>query len=361
MKKAKRVMAAMSGGLDSSLAAALLKRRGFDVVGATMKLLTVEECAADSSPGACRSLSAIDDARAVADKIGIPYHVFDFSMEFQESVINYFCGEYNRGITPNPCILCNKILKFGVLLEKARELGCDYIATGHYAKIGRNRISGRYYVKEGKDKARDQSYFLAFVPQQALSQTLFPLGGLTKERSRIIAKKMGLEVHSKAGSQEICFVNRHYADYLKRKGVIASGAGDILNTRGEQIGRHKGIHFYTIGQRKGLGIAHKRPLYVIGIDKTRNTIIAGYKEEVKKSVFIAAYPHWMAINGIKRPAEFLTKIRYGHKKTPAIVENTAGGGLKVTFKVPQEAITPGQAAVFYKGDAVIGGAWISQA
>lgn len=360
MKKKKRVMTAMSGGLDSSLAAAILKKKGFDVIGATMKLWPEEECAKDKDLRACRSLSAIDDARSVAAKIGIPYYVFDFSREFEKGVIDYFCREYNRGATPNPCILCNQILKFNVLLKKSRELGCDYIATGHYAKIGYNRLNGRYYVKEGKDKAKDQSYFLAFVSQEALSQAIFPLGGMTKERARVLAKNIGLKVHGKAGSQEICFINEHYADYLKRKGAITNGEGDIFDTKGGRIGRHKGIHLYTIGQRKGLGVACKKPLYVVKIDKAKNAVIAGTKEEVRKLVFAASEPRWMAIGGINKPAEFLTKIRYGHKKAPAAVKKAENGELIVTFKTPQEAITPGQAAVFYRGDAVMGSAWISQ-
>ncbi|MBU4376254.1 MAG: tRNA 2-thiouridine(34) synthase MnmA [Candidatus Omnitrophica bacterium] len=360
MKNRKRVMVAMSGGLDSSLSAAILKKKGFDVIGATMKLWPEEECAKDKDVRACCSTSAISDARSVAARIGIPYYVFDFSREFEKNVIDYFCREYNRGATPNPCILCNQILKFDTLLKKTRELSCDYIATGHYANIGYNRLNRRYYVKEGKDKAKDQSYFLAFVSQKALSQTIFPLGGLTKKRARILAKKMGLKVHNKVSSQEICFVDEHYVDYLKRKGAITSGEGDIFNTRGERIGRHKGIHFYTIGQRKGLGVAHKKPLYVVRIDKAKNAVIAGTREEVRKRVFVVSEPSWMAMGGIKRPTKFLTKIRYGHKKAPAVVEKAENGELRVTFKSPQEAITPGQAAVFYKRDVVMGSAWISR-
>ncbi len=352
-------MVAMSGGLDSSVAAAILKKKGFDVIGATMKLWPEEDCGRDKGPKQCCSLSGIEDARAVAAKIDIPYYVFDFSKEFKERVIDYFCTEYNRGATPNPCILCNQLLKFDRLFRKARELGCNHIATGHYAQVGYNRINKKYYVREGRDKTKDQSYFLAFLPQDALSRTIFPLGDLTKEKARRLAKKMGFGVHNKPSSQEICFVDEHYVDYLKRKGAIENGEGDILDTAGKRIGRHKGVHFYTIGQRKGLGVAYREPLYVVKIDKARNAIIAGTKREVKKRVFIAAEAQWMAIDGIKKSASFLTKIRYSHKKTPAAVEKAGNSELKVAFKSPQEAITPGQAVVFYKHDMVMGGAWIS--
>jgi tRNA-specific 2-thiouridylase len=360
MVNKKRVMAAMSGGLDSSLTAAILKKNGYYVVGATMKLWSEEECGKSENPKQCCSLSGIEDARAVAAKIGIPYYVIDFSKEFKAAVIDYFCKEYNRGATPNPCILCNQLLKFDVLLKKALELGCDYIATGHYAKIDYSRPNKRYYVKEGKDKQKDQSYFLAFLSQKALSRTIFPLGDITKERARILAKKMGLKVYNKVSSQEICFVDRHYADYLRKKGAIENGEGDILNTAGEKIGRHKGIFSYTIGQRKGLGIAYKEPLYVVGIDKAKNAVIAGTKEEVKKRTFIAKELHWMGRSGLSNCGRFLVKIRYGHKKAPAIVEILNNGELKITFEKPQEAITPGQAAVLYKEDAVMAGAWISK-
>ena len=353
-------MVAMSGGLDSSLAAAVLKKQGYDVIGATMKLWPEEECGKDDRAKACCSLSGIEDARAIAAKLAIPYYVFDFSKEFKNNVIDYFCREYNRGATPNPCILCNQKLKFDLLLRKTRELDCDFIATGHYAKVGRNRITKRYYIKEGQDKSKDQSYFLAFVSQDALARTLFPLGDITKEKARIMAKKMGLKVHNKASSQEICFISEHYVDYLRKKGAALGGAGDVLNTKGEKIGSHKGIHSYTIGQRKGLGIAYKEPLYVISIDKENNTITAGTKKDVRKKIFIAKEPHWVGVGGLQKPVDLLVKIRYGHKKAKARVEKVSDDELKITFQKSQEAITPGQAAVFYKNDIVWGGAWISK-
>lgn len=350
----------MSGGLDSSLAAAILKKQGYDVIGATMRLWPEEECGRDERAKSRCSLSGCDDARAVAAKLGIPYYVFDFSNEFKNEVIDYFCREYNRGRTPNPCISCNQKLKFGLLLKKALELDCSYIATGHYAKVGCNRIMRRYYIREGRDKAKDQSYFLTFVSQEALARVMFPLGDITKKKARAIAKKMGLAVHNKVSSQEICFINEHYVDYLKKKGATLGGEGDILNRKGEKIGRHRGIHFYTIGQRKGLGVAYKEPLYVVNIDKAKNTITAGTKKEVMKKVFIAKEPHWVGIADLHKPANLLVKIRYGHKKSPARVEKLSDNEIKIAFKKPQEAITPGQAAVFYKKDVILGGAWIAR-
>lgn len=353
-------MIAMSGGLDSSLAAAILKKQGYDVIGATMRLWPAEECGEDERAKSCCSLRGIEDARAIAAKLSIPYYVFDFSGEFKSCVIDYFCREYNRGLTPNPCILCNQKLKFDLLLKKAMELDCAYIATGHYAKVGYNRISKRYYIREGRDKAKDQSYFLAFVSQGALARAIFPLCDITKEKARKIAKRTGLKVHDKVSSQEICFIEEHYVDYLKKHGAAFGGEGDILNVKGEKIGRHRGIYFYTIGQRKGLGIAYKDPLYVIGIDKAKNTITAGTKKEVLKKVFIAKEPHWVGVEGLHKPARVLAKIRYGHKKAEALAEKINDNELKITFKNPQEAITPGQAVVLYKGDIVLCGAWISR-
>lgn len=360
MTRRKRVLVAMSGGLDSSLAAALLKKQGHDVIGATMKLYPEAKCDKNKHAKLRCLLGGIEDAKAVAAKIDIPHYVFDFSKEFKSNVIDYFCDTYGRGATPNPCILCNQKLKFGLLLKKALDLKCGYIATGHYVNVGYNRISRRYYVREGKDKAKDQSYFLAFISQYALARAIFPLGRITKEKARLLAKGIGLKVHDKVSSREICFIDEHYADYLKREGAIKNAEGDILDAGGKTIGRHRGIHCYTIGQRKGLGIAHKEPLYVTGIDIANNTIIAGTKEAVVKKVFIAREPNWVAVSGLRKPAGLLVKIRYGHKKSRALVEKLNHDELKITFKKPQEAITPGQAAVLYKGDVVIGGAWIAE-
>lgn len=358
MKKEKRILAAMSGGVDSSLSAALLKAKGFDVIGATMKFWPKEDCGDDENRKACCSLRGIEDARHVADRLGIPHYIFDFNKEFKEEVIDYFCREYAKGFTPNPCIVCNQRIKFALLLKKADSLGCEHIATGHYAKTGYGSIRHRYFIKEGADKAKDQSYFLSFLSQAAIARSFFPLENMTKIEARRLAKYLKLGVHDKRSSQEVCFIRGHYTDYVKNWSGEDFKEGDVVNNKGEKLGRHKGIHFYTIGQRRGLGIAFKEPLYVIKIDIRNNLIIAGTKDEVSKKAFIAEDPNWGMIRGISKPIRAFCKIRYAHKKAHATIEKLSENKLKVVFDEPQIAPTPGQAAVFYKGDKVLGGAWI---
>jgi tRNA-specific 2-thiouridylase len=359
MRRRKRVLAAMSGGIDSSLAAAMLKRKGFEVIGATMKLWPKEECGENYSAKACCSLEGIEDARHIASKLNFPHYVFDFHNEFKDKVIDYFCREYSEGFTPNPCIVCNQKIKFDLLLKKAAKLGCEYIATGHYAKVGHDKLRNRYFVREGKDKKKDQSYFLSFLSQATLAKTIFPLENMTKAESRNLAKKLDLRIHDKKSSQEVCFVRGHYSEYIKKGTGGDARQGDILNTKGEIMGRHKGIHFYTIGQRKGLGIPYKEPLYVIKIDKNKNAITVGTKSEVAKKNFVVKNPCWGFADGIKKPIRAMCKIRYTHKKAGAIVEKLNSGRLKVSFYKPQVVPTPGQAAVFYRGDKVLGCGWIN--
>ena len=356
--KRKKVLVAMSGGVDSSLAAAILKQKGFRAIGATMKLWPKEECGADHGLKACCSLEGIEDARRVAARLNIPHYVFDFHREFKRDVINYFCGGYAKGHTPNPCIICNQKIKFNLLLKKAKGLGCEYVATGHYAKVGYDRSQRRYFIREGRDRKKDQSYFLSFLSQESLAVALFPLENMTKPESRRLAKDLKLRVHDKISSQEVCFVRGHYADYVKRKSTAKFKEGDILNSKGKKIGRHKGIHFYTIGQRKGLGIAHKEPLYVNNIDKKNNTITAGTKKEIMKKAFIARDPFWGLIPGIKKPLRVMCRIRYAHRKAEATVEKITDRKVKVSFDEPQAAPTPGRAAVFYENGNVLGGCWI---
>ena len=255
----------MSGGVDSSLAAALLKREGRDVIGVTFRMWPKEECGA-SFGRACCSLEAITRARVVAEDLGIPYYVLDFSVEFKK-IIDYFCQEYLNGRTPNPCVVCNEKIKFGLLLEKARSLGAAYIATGHYARVSFNERRARFILREGRDKLKDQSYFLSRLTQQQLGHAVFPLGDLTKEEVRSMAKRMKLETSNAVSSQDICFVqNGEYGEYIKKRTGLEISGGEIVDKAGNLLGRHKGIPYYTIGQRRGLGIAHPEPLYVIGID-----------------------------------------------------------------------------------------------
>jgi tRNA-specific 2-thiouridylase len=349
----------MSGGVDSSLAAALLVRQGYEVIGVTVRIWPKEECGS-SFGRACCNLEAITRARVVAEDLKIPYYVVDLSEEFKRLVIDYFCDEYLRGLTPNPCVICNEKIKFGLLLEKARSYGAELIATGHYARIARK--GGRYLLRQGKDRAKDQSYFLFSLSQDQLAHAMFPLGEFTKEKTRQTAKRLKLKTYDTVSSQDVCFVqDLDYAEYIRKKTGVDIRPGDIVDAGGKVLGRHKGIPFYTIGQRRGLGIAHREPLYVTGIDIAHNRIIVGTKKDVLKRGLIAHRLSWGAIEGIGRPMKVEARIRYNHAKTPATVTNLGPDLVKVEFDRPQEAPTPGQAVVFYKKDIVIGGGWIKEA
>ncbi len=353
-----RIVAAMSGGVDSSLAAALLKKEGRDTIGVTFRMWPKEECG--SSVGrSCCNLEAVTRARAVAGGLKIPYYVVDFSQEFKKEVIDYFCEAYLRGLTPNPCVICNEKIKFGKLLSKARSLGASQVATGHYANVTYDKRSGRYLLKEGKDKAKDQSYFLFGLSQEQLKSAIFPLGGMTKKKARVLAKSMKLRTFDAVSSQDICFVQDiNYAEYIRKKTGVEIRPGEIVDRGGKVLGHHKGIPFYTIGQRRGLGIAYKEPLYVTGIDIDRNLVIVGIKKEVMKKSLIAEGMNWISIGGITKPLRVLARIRYNHKKAKATVTKLDKNYVRVDFDQPQAAPTPGQAVVFYKADVVLGGGWI---
>jgi len=343
---AKKIVVAMSGGVDSSVAAALLKEEGHDVIGVTMQIWPGKK------EDSCCSLSAVEDARRVANKLGIPYYVLNFKQIFKKTVIDDFISEYDRGRTPNPCVRCNQHVKFDALLNKMKALGADYIATGHYARI--EKADGRYILKKGVDPKKDQSYFLYALSQKALSKTIFPLGGLTKQEVRKIAKKFKLKVADKKESQEICFVEGSIGDLFKLK------KGDIADLSGRVLGAHKGYQLYTIGQRKGLGLSRKNPAYVLKIDPKTNTITVGDRGDVYGDDLIAGDLNWVSADKIDKPANVMAKIRYNSTESEAEISLLSKEKVKVTFSKPQFAITPGQSIVFYDGDAVVGGGIIEQ-
>lgn len=348
----------MSGGVDSSTAAALLKEEGYGVIGICMQLWPKEECGPKRDKVCC-SLEGIRDARYVAQKLGIPFYVVDFHKEFKKFVIDYFIQQYLKGFTPNPCILCNEKIKFGILLNKAKELGADLVATGHYAVSYYDEKIKRFILKESVDKNKDQSYVLFSLSQKQLEYARFPIGEFTKDRIRKTAKDLDLEfVYAKKDSQEICFVEDDYNKYLVKKVKVKVSPGPILDKNGNVIGQHKGTPFYTIGQRRGLGIAYKEPLYVIKIDVVKNEIIVGTKKDVFKKELIADNLNWIPFDVPSKTFRAKAKIRYKHKKADATISVLNKDEVKVVFDEPQEAPTPGQAVVFYDGDAVMGGGWI---
>lgn len=350
-----KVAVAMSGGIDSSVAAALLKEIGHHVIGVTMRVCPGDK--ADTSPGAAPDF--INDARRVAGALGIPHHVFDLRDIFHEKVIAPFCQEYRAGRTPNPCVLCNCHIKFDALLDKAKSLGACCIATGHHARVTRNDASGRMLLRKGRDRQKDQSYFLYALTQEQLRHALFPIGHLTKAEVRTKARERNLPTGSRPESQDICFIpNNDYADFLKDLLPQASEPGPILDEHGSILGRHRGIINYTIGQRKRLGIAAGEPQYVIAIEPERNAVIVGRRERALGDELIAINVNWSAID---RPTEAITaraKIRYRHPEAEVTITPVDKDSVYVKFKEPQLAITPGQSIVFYDGNKVLGGGTI---
>lgn len=370
----KKVLVAMSGGVDSSVASFLLKEEGYDVVGLTM-CLGIKE--GDDGKPRCCGVQAIEDAKRVCRKLKIPHYVMDFSKELEEKVVNNFISEYLKGRTPNPCIDCNRYIKFGTLLKKAISMGFDFLATGHYAGIMFDNQRKRYLLRKGVDYQKDQSYWLYAMTQEQLKYTLMPLGNLTKERVRQIAREKGLPVANKPESQEICFIpDNNYGEFLKEYIPLEARPGPIINKEGKVIGEHRGIIFYTIGQRKGIGIAARESLYVTAIDKESNTIVIDKKEEVYGDELIANNVNFIDIEKLKTPIRIEAKIRYLHRCSPATIIPLSEDKVKVRFDHPQWAITPGQAVVFYQsvvhlpspageagakqgnGDIVIGGGTI---
>lgn len=356
-----RVVVAMSGGVDSSVVAAILKERGYDVIGITMQIWPKsQENPAQERPGGCCSLSAVEDARAVAHDLGIPYYVVNLREEFEQEVIDYFCREYARGRTPNPCIVCNHRLKFGALLEKALSLGAEYVATGHYARVQFDERRGRFLLLRGVDEHKDQSYALYGLSQYQLGHSLFPLGRLKKEETRRIAATLGLPVAAKRDSQEICFVpDDDYRGFLWQHIPDRIKPGPFLDRTGRVLGTHKGLPFYTVGQRRGLGFASGERLYVTSLDPERNAVILGRAEDLYSQELTVEEVNWVSIAPPSLPLTAAVKVRYNGAETPAEIIPTGDNGLIVRFERPVRAATPGQAAVFYQGDEVLGGGVIS--
>ena len=399
MKKV-RVVLGMSGGVDSSAAAALLIEQGWDVIGITLKLWP-QDCVSRAEDKCCGP-QAVTDARSVAHKLGIPFYLVDEAEDFQKLVIGYFAEEYKAGRTPNPCVMCNERLKFGNLITRAKQLGANFIATGHYARVefspqvaeptpnpsqegnrkseGKptpspsqegnqmaegnrkaGRGEGRYLLRRGRDLRKDQSYFLFSLRQEQLSRVVFPLGDLTKSDTRDTARHCGLKTADKEESMEICFVpDKDYGKFLQQAKLVEKHRGDIVDLHGHKLGEHEGIEFYTIGQRKGLGLTSPKPLYVVELDAEKNRVVVGDETALDRDELHVDRCNWIPFEEPPASLEVMAKIRYNHPGTMATVTPQPGGRAKVKLHVPQRAITPGQACVFYQDDLVVGGGWIGR-
>ena len=344
-----RVLVGMSGGVDSSVTALLLKKQGYDVVGVTMKLLNNAE-------------NITNDAKIICEKLGIEYHVVDFSKAFKEKVIDYFANEYISGRTPNPCNMCNRYLKFGLLLDSAiNEFNCEYIATGHYAKVDYSSDTGRYFLRKSNTDKKDQTYALYKLTQEQLSRVIMPLGSYQKDDVRKIAEENDLINAKKKDSQEICFVpDDNYIKVIEDNYNFKAKKGNFVDLNGNILGEHKGIIHYTIGQRKGLEIAFQKRMYVVSIDSEKNEVVLGDDEDLFRNSFICDDVNFMAIDSIKEPIHANVKIRYSAKPEEAELIPIDDGSIKVVFNKAQRAITPGQSAVFYKDDIVLGGGTIKK-
>lgn len=372
----KKVVVAMSGGVDSSVAAALLKRDGYDVVGAFLRLgspdgveASDEACKIDpekptSHKQGCCSVNDAADARRVAALLDVPFYVLNFQEDFGK-IIDYFVAEYDAGRTPNPCVRCNDWLKFGRLAKYSEAIGADFVASGHYARTGVDPVSGEPALMRGIDISKDQSYVLFGMSRQTLAHTMLPIGAMQKPAVRALAESFGLPTHNKPDSQEICFVpDQDYAGLLKRRAPQTVRRGNLVDTAGTVIGEHEGHQHFTIGQRKGIGVARGVPLYVLGIEASSGNVVVGDREHLLKRSLAATQINLLAtraLNATREPLRCSAKIRYNAQPQPATLLRTGDDSIRVEFDVPQSAITPGQAVVCYDGDVVLGGGWIDGA
>ena len=352
-----RVVVGMSGGVDSSTAAALLVEQGYEVIGVTFKMW-MGSCA-DRDSERCCGPQGIADARAVCLKLGVSHYVVNDAEEFRREVVDYFAAEYRAGRTPNPCVLCNEKLKFGTLMRHADQLGAGFVATGHYASVAKSPDGGRVWLKRGTDRRKDQSYFLFSLRQDQLARALMPLGAMSKPQTRQKAGDLGLKTAQKPESMEICFVpDDNYGRFLTDAGLVEPRAGQITDLQGRVLGQHDGIAFFTIGQRRGLRVSHPTPLYVVDLDPVRNRVIVGGAQDLERVDLTVERCNWIAFEPPTAPLEVLAKIRYNHPGARATVTPLGQGRAQVKFALPQRAIAPGQACVFYQDDLVLGGGWI---